>query len=411
MMDEFHRLADIFPLIEGDGFDQLVADVKERGVLEPIWLYEGKILDGRNRYRAAREAGRAYQQKHFPDDAPPKFRDDPLAFVISLNLHRRQLTASQLAFVALDIERVEAELAKERMRSGGGDKKSGTAQMPDPIIGQGEAREKAAKAVGASARYVSDAKKIERDFPELAKEIRSGKKNITQANRVLKETTQKDELQRAVYVTLAPGLHRGDFRTLADQIEDNSVELVFTDPPYDADSVPLYGDAAKVAARILKPGGSFIAYSGHPHLPAVLNECGEYLRYWWTIAAVHDGGPKAIMHQLGIRVAWKPLVWFVKDTRGDVRNVLFDVVAGKHEKDFHEWQQSEQVAHYCIERLTSKNGLVVDFFAGGGTTLVAAKKLGRKFIGFEINAASIERASQRILASESPGAVPLAIAA
>ena len=54
----FHPYADIFPLLEGPAFDALVEDIRERGQQEPIWLYEGKILDGRNRYRALQQLGR-----------------------------------------------------------------------------------------------------------------------------------------------------------------------------------------------------------------------------------------------------------------------------------------------------------------------------------------------------------------
>lgn len=47
---EFYEIANIFPMIEKDDFEVLVVDIKENGLLEPIYLYEGKILDGRNRY-------------------------------------------------------------------------------------------------------------------------------------------------------------------------------------------------------------------------------------------------------------------------------------------------------------------------------------------------------------------------
>src|SRR6266540_5308508 len=53
-MREFHPLADAFPLIEDDSpeFAELVKDIETHGQLLPIVMYEGKILDGRNRARA-----------------------------------------------------------------------------------------------------------------------------------------------------------------------------------------------------------------------------------------------------------------------------------------------------------------------------------------------------------------------
>jgi N6-adenosine-specific RNA methylase IME4 len=89
----FHALANLFPLIEGAEFDELVADVGAHGVQEPAWVYQGQILDGRNRYRAAQAAGVPCPTRSYEGD-------DPIGFVISMNLKRRHLSESQRAMVA-----------------------------------------------------------------------------------------------------------------------------------------------------------------------------------------------------------------------------------------------------------------------------------------------------------------------
>jgi ParB-like chromosome segregation protein Spo0J len=89
---EFHPLADKFPLMEGDDLLKLANDIKANGLMEPITLYEGKILDGRNRYRASKTLKFGFTRAHFRELR----RDmDPMAFVISANIHRRHLTAEQ----------------------------------------------------------------------------------------------------------------------------------------------------------------------------------------------------------------------------------------------------------------------------------------------------------------------------
>lgn len=92
----FHPLADVFPLIEGAEFDELVASIKEHGLRHPITTLDDMILDGRNRYRACLAAGVA------PLLEPFKGRD-PIAFVIDENVHRRHLSESQRAMVAARI--------------------------------------------------------------------------------------------------------------------------------------------------------------------------------------------------------------------------------------------------------------------------------------------------------------------
>lgn len=92
----FHPLANLFPLMEGLEFERLCADIKAHGLLEPIILFEGQVLDGRNRYHAC---DTIKIQPHFKTFEG----DDPLSHVLSLNLERRHLDESQRAFVVAKI--------------------------------------------------------------------------------------------------------------------------------------------------------------------------------------------------------------------------------------------------------------------------------------------------------------------
>jgi hypothetical protein len=85
---EFHKLCSAFPLMTGDEFAELVADIKQHGQREPVTLCRGQILDGRCRYLACRELGigmRAVERKIA----------DPVAFVVSANVRRRHLSTEQ----------------------------------------------------------------------------------------------------------------------------------------------------------------------------------------------------------------------------------------------------------------------------------------------------------------------------
>jgi hypothetical protein len=93
-----HPCANIFPLLEGEPFDALIADIRTHGLREPITLTaDGLILDGRNRYRACRQA------KIEPHYETWDGVGSPLAFVLSRNVHRRHLDESQRAVVAAKV--------------------------------------------------------------------------------------------------------------------------------------------------------------------------------------------------------------------------------------------------------------------------------------------------------------------
>lgn len=88
-----HPLANMFPMIEGQAFEDLKGDIARQGVLVKITLFEGKILDGRNRYKAGIEIGFKFGAENFTQFDGTS--EEAELWVISTNLHRRQLTAKQ----------------------------------------------------------------------------------------------------------------------------------------------------------------------------------------------------------------------------------------------------------------------------------------------------------------------------
>lgn len=91
-----HPLAALFPMLPDDELRRLADDIAARGQEQPVWLFDGKILDGRNREAACALLGIDAWTKEY--EGP-----DPLGFVLSLNLHRRHLTESQRAMAAARI--------------------------------------------------------------------------------------------------------------------------------------------------------------------------------------------------------------------------------------------------------------------------------------------------------------------
>lgn len=104
----FHERSSVFPLIEGDDFESLVEDIKEFGQLEEGALFKGKILDGRNRYRACKILNIPFRAKEYSG------KMDPLDYIISQNLHRRHLNKAQRSEIGLLLLEEEEKKAKER---------------------------------------------------------------------------------------------------------------------------------------------------------------------------------------------------------------------------------------------------------------------------------------------------------
>jgi hypothetical protein len=218
-------------------------------------------------------------------------------------------------------------------------------------------------------------------------------------NRLLR-VARDIETQEARAAADATPIDLGDVRiehcSLSDlELEADSVDLIFTDPPYPAEFIPLWSDLGELAAKALKPGGLLVAYSGQMFLPEAMSRLAVHLDYWWTYAITHVGA----FFQLRVRhtqVGWKPVLVYRKPG-GVLPPWVNDIVTdGAREKSGHDWQQSEAEAAYWIDKLTDRGGLVVDPFLGSGTTAAVARRLGRRFVGCDVDPLAVSRTKERL---------------
>lgn len=275
----WHPYADIFPWIEGPAFDELVEDIRRNGVHEPIVFLDGQILDGRNRYMAARKLGVEYPRVEYEGD-------DPLGFVISLNLTRRHLSDSQRQVAGAKI----AKLGRGRPNE------------ENPPIG-GISTAEAAAMLNTSERGIERAKVVVNEgAPELIAAVESGQVSVSAAADVAtlpkqeqaeivargekeilakaKEIrTEKAAIRRAenAEVALRPVVFpEGKFGTIVidppwqmEKIERDVApdQVAFDYPTMDEEALTAFGDRVNACAA---DDCHMFMWTTHKHLPLAL---------------------------------------------------------------------------------------------------------------------------------------------
>ena len=177
-------------------------------------------------------------------------------------------------------------------------------------------------------------------------------------------------------------IRRGDFKDVLSDIED--IDAIITDPPYPKEYLNCFSELADFAEQRLKLDGFLAVYSGQYYLPEVIRRLSAKLVYVWTFC-LYLAGQKQIVNNVNIMCGWKPVVIFSRG-RKKMRFSAYDVlVSEKMEKESHPWQQSQSGVEQLIEIFSMPGDLIVDPFAGSGTFGVVAQKMGRRFIGAEID--------------------------
>lgn len=224
-----------------------------------------------------------------------------------------------------------------------------------------------------------------------------------------------------------------------DELPDNSVHLMVTSPPYNASKeydedlnldeyLGLMQRVWRETYRVLVPGGRAcinVANLGrkpyiplHAYLVFQMQEVGFLMRgeIIWdkgssASASTAWGSWRSATNPV-LRDVHEYILVFSKETYRRKRDRRVDTIA---RDDFLEWTKSvwsfpavsarkighpapfpEELPHRLIQMYTFGDDVVLDPFAGSGTTCLAARRDGRRFVGYEVNAEYVELARRRL---------------
>ena len=424
-----HPAAELFPMMNAAALQELADDIREHGQREPVILFDGAVLDGRNRLRACEMAG-----------VEPRFvtRDDvgdPIDFVLSLNKHRRHLEPQQLATLGVRVRAAYAAAAEERARVGREAGREARWSSNGPLLDHpaptqdNDARSlvQAAKQVGAGINATATMAAVLRDAPEVFAAVESGAiTTVTDAKRiaampeaqraeVLVRVASGEEPRRAALDIKAaevrgrisaqssgdpcePRIHHGDGLEWMRSLPESNADVLITDPLYSSDieDIAAYARAwLPLAWSKVKPTGrAYVFIGSYPHeVAAYLAVCAEHgipveqLLIW---SYTNTMGPRPKMRYF---LNYQTVLYIVGPDAAPLDcELLTELCAAREEyhparsaERVYQWQKPTEIVEAYIRHSTRAGDLVIDPFAGSGTTMVCAAKLGRRSIGCEIS--------------------------
>lgn len=385
------ELQRLIPPLTPDEYAQLELNILEEGCRDPLVLwrrgdFDYVLIDGHNRIKICEAHGLQYQtveREFFGKDAA-------IRWILTNQLGRRNLKPDdRTLLMGMLYNQTKQQGQRTDLTSCKNCTKSTAKQIGDQF--------------GASERTVKDAgqfavivEKVQEEQPEeqheeilkKARKIQREKKSAKkQAKKEKQDAAIKEIIERAKEVDIKDvcNIYQGGFESVL----KSGADCVITDPPYEKQYIPLYEQLAKASKHI----PLIAVMCGQTYLPEIYALMCKHLKYRWTLTYLTPGGQAVQQFDAKVNTFWKPVLLF-----GDSIEWFGDVCKSEpndNDKRFHEWGQSVSGMTSIIERLTQPGQLICDPFCGAGTTGVAALKLGRRFIGCDIDKANIDTAIAR----------------
>lgn len=394
MLEIKKEFKELIPALTAEEFKQLEDNCLAEGIREKIITWNGFIIDGHNRYEIATRWNLDYEteSKHFKNEEAVK------EWMILNQFGRRNLTLYQRTVLALELE----GLFKEKAKDSKSEKVSHFRQTGEVLanLPKPDTRKELSKVANVGERTISMVKKIEEKAPdEIKAKLQTGEVSINQAYKEIKKEEKQREKEEK----------RKEQELIIQSIENNplkDIETIIEKGWYKVGNQFLYYGSNTDKEFIAKLPKAKFAFADPPYNAGVdewdFNFKWEldYLQDFADIVAVTPGGWNAcnFYKETKMNYIWEMFCWISNGmTHGRcgyanvIKTAIFGNVKPKISQDF--WKitiktsESEDTKHkgrkpydfmiHLIDLFTNEKDVIIDPFAGSGTTLLMSEQMNR----------------------------------
>jgi site-specific DNA-methyltransferase (adenine-specific) len=404
-MEILQELESLIPPLSNEEFKQLERNILEEGIREPLITWNGILIDGHNRYRIAQEHDINYEtlEKEFENINRVK------EWMIHNQFGRRNLSNYQRSVLALQLEDVFREKAKENLILSGENFGKGLPILANPIeIKSIDTRKEISKVANVSHGTLDKVKVIQANAtPEVKARLNTGTMSINEAYKEIKKEEkieetrkEKNEIIKQVESIEISNVFNGDSINFIDKI-DFKIKCVITDPPYGMNYISNRRTASEKDKGISNDENLHLAIETvNKVFSKLYNKMEENSALFCFIGWKQEKYFIELIEDIGFEVK-NVLVWnknnhgtgdliysfapkherIIYATKGKVKlNYRHpDVLEGSDIRTSHPTSKPIDLLKKLIESTTLQNDIIVDPFAGHGSTGIAAKELNRNY--------------------------------
>ena len=412
-MQILQELEILIPPLTSEEFKQLERNILEEGIRDPLVTWNGILVDGHNRYRIATEYDIDFVtvEKEFTDMNAVK------EWMIYNQFGRRNLPAYERGKLALRLKDIFRQKAKENQAI---QFKGNSLSQISVEVKHIDTQKEIAKIANVSHDTINKIENIEaKATDEVKQKLSSGTMSINEAYKEIKKEEKQENLenkkkeyteQYKTQIRVVPEITCTDAVSYLKTFEDNSIDLLITDPPYATDIKDIKSftkEWIEIALLKVKANGRIYICSGaYPEeiqafTDVLLNQSKFIVDnpLIWTYRNTLGVTPK-MKYNLNYQLIWHLYSNDSNELDTSITNEMFSVQDinapdGRIGNRLHTWQKPDELANRLIRHGSKKGDLVVDCFACTATFLIAAAKFDRIAKGCDISEDNLEIAKQR----------------